>query len=88
MTTTTFKSVGGTTKTADEPAKGKQKAAPKPQKAAKATAPAKPGTIIIKGEGTIPVYADGAMRRLPKGKPVAVSAAELAFLKRSKVELA
>lgn len=48
----------------------------------------KPGTIIIKGEGTIPVYADGAMRRLPKGEPIKVSAAELAFLKRSKVDMA
>ncbi|TIW28677.1 MAG: hypothetical protein E5V63_04140 [Mesorhizobium sp.] len=50
--------------------------------------PADPDTITIKGEGTIPVYADGAMRRLPKGEPVKVSAAELAFLKRSKVDLA
>jgi hypothetical protein len=85
MTTTTFKSVGGTSKSADEPtakpAKGKGKAAPvKPAR--------KPGTIIIKGKGTIPVYGDGAMRRLPKGEPVTVSAAELAFLKRSKVALA
>ncbi|TIV83793.1 MAG: hypothetical protein E5V64_06405 [Mesorhizobium sp.] len=57
--------------------------------AAKPAAPArKPGEIIIKGEGTIPVYADGAMRRLPKGEPIKVSAAELAFLKRSKVDLA
>lgn len=59
------------------------KAAPAVEKPAR-----KPGTVIIKGEGTIPVYGDGAMRRLPKGKPVAVSQAELAFLKRSKVALA
>lgn len=48
----------------------------------------KPDTIIIKGKGTIPVYAEGAMRRLPRGEPVEVSAAELAFLKRSKIALA
>jgi hypothetical protein len=97
MTTTTFKSVGGTS----NPAKGKQKAAlaaAKKKPAAKPEAPAKaataakpardPNTVTIKGEGTLPVFGDGAMRRLPKGKPVKVSAAELAFLKRSKVALA
>jgi hypothetical protein len=89
MTTTTFKSVGGTTKTAAEPAKASAAAKPqkKPAKAA-AKAAGKAGTVTIKGKGTIPVYGDGAMRRLPKGEPVKVSAAELAFLKRAKVALA
>lgn len=65
------------------------KAAPKPVEQPKPAKPARdPGTVIIKGEGTIPVYADGAMRRLERGKPVKVSAAELAFLKRSKVDMA
>lgn len=47
---------------------------------------AKPSTIIIKGEGTIPVYVDGAMRRLPRGVPIEVSAEERAVLKRGKVK--
>ena len=116
MTTTTFKSVGGTNKPAEQPAapakaaKDRSVAAPAKPKASKkhaakpltdehkkaqvaahkrAQKPAgDPDTVTIKGTGTIPVIADGAMRRLPKGKPVKVSAAELAFLKRSKVELA
>lgn len=81
-------------KPAAKPAKGKQPAAPvaakKPAPKPVATAkPARdPNTVTIKGEGTIPVYADGAMRRLDRGKPVKVSTAELAFLKRSKVALA
>jgi hypothetical protein len=48
----------------------------------------KPGAITIKGEGTIPVYGNGAMRRLPKGVPVEVSAEERAYLKRAKVAFA
>lgn len=90
MTTTTFKSVGGTSapteapaaQPAAKPAKGKA-----PQAAVRKAAQ-KPDTIIIAGEGTIPVHIDGAMRRLPKGKAIEVSDEELAFLKRNKVEFA
>ncbi len=97
MTTTTFDSVrGGTSQPAETPAakpakgKGKQKAAPvaTPKATPKAASnPArKPGTITIEGKGTIPVHIDGAMRRLPKGEPIKVSDAELAFIKGSGVK--
>lgn len=41
--------------------------------------------IKIKGTGTIPVYADGAMRRIEKGVSVEVSAKEAAYLKRNDI---
>lgn len=95
MTTTTFNSVGGTNKPAEEqtatPAKDKGKGKAKQTEAPKAKVDkqaAKPGTVTIEGKGTIPVVADGAMRRLPKGEPVEVSDAEFASLKRAGVKLA
>ncbi|ESZ60651.1 hypothetical protein NL532_24070 [Mesorhizobium sp. C120A] len=93
MTTTTFKSVGGTSKPADQAAaksaKGSAVPAPKAAKKPATAKPArKPGTITIEGKGTIPIHADGAMRRLPKGEPVKVSAAELAFIERSGIKFA
>jgi hypothetical protein len=96
MTTTTFKSVGGTSKPADQAAakSAKGRAVPAPKASPKATKkpaakPArKPGTITIEGKGTIPIHADGAMRRLPRGEPVKVSAAELAFIERSGIKFA
>lgn len=86
MVTTTFKSVGGTSKPASVPAAA-PKAAPKAKAAKpakKAAAPAaKPGTVTIPGKGTVPIYGDGAMRRVERGVPIKVSDAERAFIKRA-----
>lgn len=87
MSTTTFKSVGGTSKPAKKAAD--QPATPKVTPKAAAKKPAapkrKPG-IIIKGEGTIRVFDNGAMRRLPRGERIEVSAEELAYLKRRQID--
>lgn len=40
-------------------------------------------TIILDGEGTSPIYGNGAMRRVDRGEPIKVTAAELAFIKKS-----
>lgn len=47
----------------------------------------KPAALVVKieGSGKIPVYGDGAMRRVATGRPVKVSPAEKAFLDRSSV---
>jgi ABC-type hemin transport system substrate-binding protein len=78
----------------------KAKAEPKPaatkaaaaHKAAKpaskpALKAAKPGTIIIAGEGTVPIYGDGAMRRVPRGVPIDVTDAERSFIERSSLTI-
>lgn len=42
-------------------------------------------TVTIAGEGTIPLVADGAMRRVARGQPVEVTKAEKAVLVRNKI---
>lgn len=42
--------------------------------------------IIISGKGTVPVVADGALVRLPRGVAVKVTSAQLAALERGGVE--
>lgn len=81
MPNTMFDDVGGTSK----------KAAKKPAKSKKATAPkARPegsnvNTVTLPGvKGTTtPLYVDGAMRRLKLGEPIDVTDAELAVLKKN-----
>lgn len=46
----------------------------------------KPLIVTIDGEGTIPLVADGAMRRVARGERIEITAAELAYLKASGVE--
>lgn len=41
--------------------------------------------VKISGSGTIPIIADGAMRRVPAGKAIKVSPAEKAYLDRNNV---
>lgn len=41
-------------------------------------------TIILDGkEGNVPIYGNGAMRRVDRGEPIKVNAAELDFIKKS-----
>jgi len=61
--------------------------AKKPTIAARASAPvaevakpADPLTVTIHGAGTVPIYANGAMRRVSKGSAIRVSKSEKAFL--------
>lgn len=53
---------------------------------AKASGIAEPLVVTIDGAGTIPLYADGAMRRVDRGAAVEVSEAEKAFLDYSGVK--
>lgn len=67
-------------------AKSSKKIAAAQPAPAKKPEPKKAGnTVTLKGKGNVPVYGDGAMRRIPCGRPVKVSDAERAFLKRSRL---
>lgn len=46
----------------------------------------KPAIVKIAGEGTIPLIADGQMRRVRCGAKVEVNTAELAYLKAAGVK--
>lgn len=93
MATTTFKSVGGTSKPetrstpSAKPAKAAvRKATPKKTAPKKADLSGGAGkTVTIKGEGTMPIYGDGGMRRVPLGELISVSEAERAHLDRAGV---
>ena len=43
-------------------------------------------TVKLKGEGTIPIIADGAMTRLDRGKNIKVTDAQLEALKKADIE--
>ena len=51
-----------------------------------AAKPKKPAIITIAGDGTVPLIADGAVRRVQRGKKVEVSDAEIAYLKHAGVK--
>lgn len=40
-------------------------------------------TIILDGEGTAPIFGNGAMRRVDRGEPIKVNAAELDYIQRA-----
>ncbi|WP_395451192.1 hypothetical protein ACHMW7_16200 [Aminobacter sp. UC22_36] len=44
------------------------------------------GCVVIKGVGNLPLIANGAIRRVPRGEVVAVSDAERAYLTRAKIK--
>jgi hypothetical protein len=54
--------------------------AAKEQEAGEPVPPAGSHKITIEGEGSVPVYVDGAMTRLPRGEPIKVTDAQLAAL--------
>lgn len=66
------------------------KAPKKTAAASPAAAPAKEAqarTITIKGKGTVPLLADGAMRRVSRGVPIEISEAELAYIESNGIAI-
>jgi hypothetical protein len=65
-----------------KPAAAPAKAATPKAEAKKPVQPKKAddGKITIKGSGTMPIFGNGEMRRVPKGKPIKVSDAERAYI--------